>query len=117
VDRATGPKRLWFAMVLFQSVGGETVPEPANGTGLSRFVGASGAVPGEGWVVYAKCTDIPRTTFFPHDRVGIMVAKRVCASCPVRGQCLEYALENRIAHGVWGGASEQERRRMLRHRR
>jgi len=67
--------------------------------------------------VYAKCTDLPRTTFFPGDRVGIAVAKRICASCPVRSQCLQYALANQIAHGVWGGASEGERRRMARRRR
>jgi WhiB family redox-sensing transcriptional regulator len=66
--------------------------------------------------VYAKCTDIPRTTFFPREPVGVMVAKRVCASCPVRAQCLEYALTNRIARGVWGGASEGDRRRIMRRR-
>ena len=37
--------------------------------------------------------------------------------CPVRIECLEYALLHRIEHGVWGGASERERRRILRRRR
>jgi WhiB family redox-sensing transcriptional regulator len=36
--------------------------------------------------------------------------------CPVKVPCLEYALENRIDHGVWGGTSERERRRILRAR-
>jgi WhiB family redox-sensing transcriptional regulator len=67
-------------------------------------------------VVYAKCTDIPRSIFFPDDSVGVIVAKRVCVGCPVRSQCLEYALANGLEHGVWGGASEPERRRMLRRR-
>jgi len=67
--------------------------------------------------VYAKCTGIPRATFFPDDSVGVKVAKRVCAGCRVRSQRLDYALANRVEHGVWGGASERERRRMLRHRR
>ncbi len=67
--------------------------------------------------MYAKCTDIPRATFFPGDGVGLAVAKHICASCPVRSQCLEYALANQIVHGVWGGASERERRRMTRRRR
>jgi WhiB family transcriptional regulator, redox-sensing transcriptional regulator len=66
--------------------------------------------------VYAKCVDLPRATFFPSDGVGVEVAKRVCASCPVRSQCLEYALANRVMNGVWGGASERERRRMARRR-
>ena len=64
-------------------------------------------------MVYAKCLDVPRATFFREDRIGVEVAKRICANCPVRRQCLEYALANRIVRGVWGGASERERRRKL----
>lgn len=44
-------------------------------------------------------------------------ARRVCVSCPVRDDCLEYALANNIDHGVWGGESERSRRRMRRARR
>jgi WhiB family redox-sensing transcriptional regulator len=43
-------------------------------------------------------------------------ARRVCADCPVKTECLEYALANRIDHGVWGGTSERERRRILKAR-
>ena len=42
---------------------------------------------------------------------------RICTDCPVGEQCLEYALEQRIEHGVWGGCSERERRRILKRRR
>jgi len=35
----------------------------------------------------------------------------------VAKQCLEYALANHVDHGVWGGKSERERRRILRERR
>jgi WhiB family redox-sensing transcriptional regulator len=49
--------------------------------------------------------------------VGVEAAKRVCKTCEVRSLCLEYALHNRIDHGVWGGTSERERRRILRRRR
>ena len=44
------------------------------------------------------------------------VAKSFCARCPVRVECLEYALSTREAHGIWGGLNEMERRRMLRER-
>jgi len=36
-------------------------------------------------------------------------AKAVCAQCPVRSECLEWALETAQPHGVWGGLDEQER--------
>ena len=41
------------------------------------------------------------------------VAKRICAACPVRQLCLDYALETREGHGVWGGLNETERRAIL----
>ena len=37
-------------------------------------------------------------------------ARRVCAGCPVRQACLDYAITNRIAYGVWGELTERERR-------
>ena len=42
--------------------------------------------------------------------------KRVCEECPVQSECLEFALENRIDHGVWGGTSERQRRRIIKAR-
>jgi WhiB family transcriptional regulator, redox-sensing transcriptional regulator len=41
-------------------------------------------------------------------------AKAVCARCPVRTACLAYALATRQPYGVWGGATEKERRAMNR---
>jgi len=49
--------------------------------------------------------------------MGVEVAQRVCVDCPVRAECLEYALFHHIEHGVWGGTSERERRRITRRRR
>lgn len=69
------------------------------------------------WMARGNCVDEPPALFFPSDGVGVAVAQRVCASCPVQEPCLEYALYNRIEHGVWGGRSERERRRILRRRR
>lgn len=64
-----------------------------------------------------SCRHEPPATFFPSDGTGVEVARRICATCPVKAPCLEYALRNHIAHGVWGGASERERRRIARRRR
>ena len=64
-----------------------------------------------------KCKDLSPSIFFPSDGVGVQAAQRICAECPVSEACLQYALEERVDHGVWGGTSERERRRMLRRRR
>jgi WhiB family redox-sensing transcriptional regulator len=68
------------------------------------------------WMDEGTCRNLSPTTFFPSDGVGVEVAKRICATCPVIDTCLEYALENHIDHGVWGGTSERQRRRILKAR-
>jgi WhiB family redox-sensing transcriptional regulator len=69
------------------------------------------------WMDHARCRTLTPSEFFPSDGVGVETAKRVCSECAVRADCLEYALIHRIDHGVWGGTSERERRRILRSRR
>lgn len=69
------------------------------------------------WMAKGNCRDEPPSRFFPSDGVGVEVARRICAGCPVKSPCLEYALEQRVDHGVWGGASERERRRILKRRK
>ena len=69
------------------------------------------------WMARGNCRDEVPARFFPSDGVGVDHARRICATCPVQEPCLEYALEQRIDHGVWGGASERERRRILKRRR
>lgn len=69
------------------------------------------------WMAKGKCREVPPATFFPSDGVGVEVARRICATCAMQAPCLEYALRNKIDHGVWGGASERERRRIARRRR
>lgn len=69
------------------------------------------------WMHDGNCRHHPPETFFPADGVGVIVAQRICETCPVRERCLDYALEERIEHGVWGGESERGRRRILKRRR
>lgn len=68
------------------------------------------------WMEDAHCADLDPSIFFPSSGAGVDEARRVCADCVVRAVCLEYALANRIDHGVWGGASERERRRIVKAR-
>ncbi len=69
------------------------------------------------WMDRANCRHEPPARFFPSDGVGVEHARRICATCPVKEPCLEYALYHRVDHGVWGGESERERRRILKRRR
>jgi WhiB family redox-sensing transcriptional regulator len=52
--------------------------------------------------------------FFPEKGGSTREAKRICGECPVRAECLEYALEEDERFGIWGGMSERERRKLKR---
>ncbi len=69
------------------------------------------------WMDRGNCRTVAPSVFFPSDGVGVDAARQICVGCPVREECLEYALYHRIDHGVWGGTSERERRRIARRRR
>lgn len=74
--------------------------------------------PDDRWMELAKCHGDDAVKWFPAqgERHLISVAKRYCADCPVRQSCLDYALDNSIAHGVWGGRSPSERKRVVKSR-
>lgn len=63
------------------------------------------------WTIDAACAGHDLNLWFPEagDRNGLATARSICAQCPVATQCLQYALENDIRHGVWGGKSSRER--------
>ena len=69
------------------------------------------------WRSKAACQGLDPEIFYPLDDEESEEAKAVCAECPVRESCLEHALGHREKDGVWGGATERERRRMIRQRR
>jgi WhiB family transcriptional regulator, redox-sensing transcriptional regulator len=69
------------------------------------------------WWEQAACQSHDPELFFPITESGrswrqISRAKTVCAGCRVRQQCLDYAIGTRQPHGIWGGLSEHERRRV-----
>jgi WhiB family redox-sensing transcriptional regulator len=63
-----------------------------------------------GWIKDAKCKGVPVKLFFPVRGEPSDSAKMVCRGCPVRKECLEYALVLNEQMGIWGGVSERERR-------
>ena len=77
------------------------------------------------WVERAACAGKPTVLFFPPDQEGRgwhshgwtpEAAKAVCAECPCAKECLAYAQLHEVDHGVWGGHTPQERRRLKRPR-
>jgi WhiB family transcriptional regulator, redox-sensing transcriptional regulator len=79
---------------------------------------------GPEWRERAACLNYPAILFFGLDdsespaerRARETQAKRICASCVVRNECLDYALTTREPYGIWGGLTELERRARLRSR-
>ena len=68
------------------------------------------------WRQDAACRDLDTAIFFPDTDEEVAAALAVCATCPVREACLEFALVTRQDDGVWGGLTETERRRLRRRR-
>ena len=67
-----------------------------------------------GWQERALCAQTDPEAFFPEKGGSTREAKKVCLTCEVRDECLEYALMNDERFGIWGGLSERERRRLRR---
>jgi WhiB family transcriptional regulator, redox-sensing transcriptional regulator len=70
------------------------------------------------WQARAACGDMAAQLFFgpdgerPQERqIRKAKAAAVCALCPMRAQCLDYALRNSIKHGIWGGLNKEQRAR------
>jgi WhiB family redox-sensing transcriptional regulator len=66
------------------------------------------------WREDAACRGADTDLFFPATEEEAGPAKAICALCPVREECLEFALQTRQEDGVWGGMTETERRRLRR---
>lgn len=69
------------------------------------------------WKRYASCADMDLRIFYTERGESPREAKNVCAGCPVREECLEYALVYGEKFGIWGGKSERQRKRMRAERR
>lgn len=81
------------------------------------------------WMQKGACRGVPSDVFYPDEddpgnAARVHIARRVCngdpelgrSPCPVKEECLEWALLHNEKLGVWGGCSERERRRIKRKR-
>jgi WhiB family redox-sensing transcriptional regulator len=94
-----------------------TIEERPSVSALATSL-ALAAAPSE-WRIDARCRDTSPELFFPVGTTGqalvqIEQAKAICRSCPAMTECLEYALSTNQDSGVWGGTSEEERRKLRR---
>jgi WhiB family transcriptional regulator, redox-sensing transcriptional regulator len=69
------------------------------------------------WRDNAACRDTDPDLFFPIGSTGpaieqIESAKTVCTECGAQNSCLEFALATNQESGIWGGTSEEERRKL-----
>ena len=86
------------------------------GSGRAALVGASDedvslalAAGDHEWMTKGLCTRFVDVDFFPSKGQRAAPAKGICQQCSVRRACLDYAIDNEIIDGVWGGLSPQER--------
>ncbi|GIG55385.1 WhiB family transcriptional regulator [Demequina activiva] len=98
---------------------GGAVPSDADKPAptLAAVVDIFDAVEDDGplsWQERALCAQTDPEAFFPEKGGSTREAKKVCASCDVRSECLDYALANDERFGIWGGLSERERRKLKR---
>jgi WhiB family transcriptional regulator, redox-sensing transcriptional regulator len=89
-----------------------------EGRGGDTVAGSDVLVTGDAelmWQERALCAQTDPESFFPEKGGSTREAKRVCLTCEVRAECLEYALQHDERFGIWGGLSERERRKLKKH--
>ena len=64
------------------------------------------------WQERAVCAQTDPEAFYPEKGGSTREAKKVCLTCDVRDECLQYALDHDERFGIWGGLSERERRKL-----
>lgn len=85
-----------------------------TGLNVIEVAGGTDASAEQEWQERALCAQTDPEAFFPEKGGSTREAKRICAGCEVKAECLEYALTQDERFGIWGGLSERERRRLRR---
>ena len=95
------------------TLGRDTVQQLVAHTAASELYLLEGDGSEEGgWQERGLCAQTDPEAFFPEKGGSTREAKKVCLTCDVRQQCLEYALAHDERFGIWGGLSERERRKL-----
>jgi WhiB family transcriptional regulator, redox-sensing transcriptional regulator len=65
------------------------------------------------WMADANCLDSDPEIFYPNKgaKTKCRQAKQICDACPVKQQCLRYAVKRHEEWGIWGGLTATERRK------
>jgi WhiB family redox-sensing transcriptional regulator len=69
---------------------------------------------GDDWRRLAACRNVETDVFFPSSDLFSNRAKLICSTCPVRHQCLAWAISTDQRDGIWGGKTAKERKRIAR---
>jgi len=71
--------------------------------------------PSYDWMREAACRGMDLIIFFSDDdaKEAALAVREICGHCPVLDECLNWALKNKVTHGVWGGKTPLQRRRLL----
>lgn len=69
------------------------------------------------WLANAHCQGMDPELFFPRKSDAQKETIKFCLRCPVRLDCLQYALDTPVNYGIWGGTTQEERRQLRRKRR
>lgn len=64
-------------------------------------------------MLFASCYGLDPTPWYPEKGGDTAVARKICNRCYVKDECLRYAVENREEHGVWGGTTTRQRRKLI----
>jgi WhiB family redox-sensing transcriptional regulator len=93
-----------------------TTPTTRRGSirGVPRITPRPGLTQPGAWTERALCAQADPDTWFPDEEDPELAAAaiRVCARCPVRGDCLAHALAIGERHGIWGGLTARQRQHL-----
>ena len=70
------------------------------------------AAPPPEWMTRAACLGENPELWFPHESDPPDEARAICSLCPVRAECLAFAVANDVRHGMWGGLTPAQRSRL-----